>query len=125
MSANDQDGESVIAAHDGAPSTPVPTGNLLPGVRELQEVDAALAGLIDLPVGAQVAVFTDLHQRLTAALAVTATAGAADESPRARTDDVEHAGNMPEPRRQQQPLAPEQRPGQPQHRPGPQPHRGS
>lgn len=46
----------------------------------LQDVDDALVHLADLPVDAQVAVFTDLHQRLTAALAVTATAtGSADE----------------------------------------------
>lgn len=144
MSANDQDGGSVTAAHDGVPAISVPGGEPVPVVRALQEVDAALAGLIELPVGAQVAVFTDLHQRLTAALAVTATAGAADESARPRFDNAhddrragQQAGNLPEPGRQQPETPQQQRPGQPQqgpgpqqrpgaapHRPGPPPHRG-
>lgn len=51
----------------------------------LQAVDEALARLPQLPVAAQVAVFADLHQQLTDALAITATTvGPADDLPRQR-----------------------------------------
>ena len=60
-------------------------------VEQLQGVDDALASLADLPLDAQVAVFTDLHQRLTAALDVAATAAQpVDDPPRYRPGQPSH-----------------------------------
>ena len=79
MPAYDQHSAAVPG---GRPSTTVDPV----AVDQLHGVDAALAQLPHLPVDAQVAVFTDLHQQLTAALAVTAAG--ADDPPGQRPGSV-------------------------------------
>lgn len=81
MPADDQDrpAATVEIASGAAPSTAADHASV---AAQLRGVDDALERLGELPVDARVAVFTDLHQQLTAALAVTATAaGPVDEDP--------------------------------------------
>lgn len=60
---------------------------------QLRGVDDALRDVAGLPVAEQVAVFTDLHQQLTAALAVTVAAGGpADEIQQHRPGGPGHRG---------------------------------
>ncbi len=82
MLAYDQDWGPPTGATAGG-SAPSTTADPASVAAQLQGVDDALARLPELPVEGQVAVYTDLHQRLTAALAVTATAaGPAEDPPR-------------------------------------------
>lgn len=77
----------------GAPGVPSPGAQQDSVSRQLQGVDDALGDLADLPVAEQVAVFADLHQQLTAALAVTAAAaGPADAAPQHRPGGPGHRG---------------------------------
>lgn len=79
MSTDDDQGGSTVRGVPGHParSTPADQGSV---AARLQDVDDALEQLAGLPVDAQVAVFTTLHQQLTAALAVT-PGGPPDEPP--------------------------------------------
>jgi hypothetical protein len=83
---NDHDDPATGGAPAGVlprPGAVVPRTEHPGAAGQLQDIDDALAGLPALPIDAQVAVFTELHQRLTAALAVTATAaGSTDDQPR-------------------------------------------
>ena len=92
MPANDQDGSRTGGAPAGGPAV-VPGTEQAAVAAQLREIDGALTGLAQLPVDAQVAVFTDLHRQLTEALAVTATAtGPADERPPHRPGQPAHRG---------------------------------
>jgi hypothetical protein len=86
MPSGDQQGRPVVG---GLPGRPAPSGaapDAASAAAQLHDVDDALERVAALPVDAQVAVFTDLHQRLTAALAVTgAAAGPSDEPPGSRS----------------------------------------
>lgn len=80
MPADDHHGRPAIRGIPGGPG-PSTTADQASVAAELHDVDDQLAHLADLPVDAQVAVYADLHQRLTAALAVTATAAGSTEEP--------------------------------------------
>jgi hypothetical protein len=106
---------------EAAPPAGAPAGGAVPAdaaqvtvAQRLQAVDDAIAGLADLPVDAQVAVFTDLHQQLTAALDVTAAAAPGGEAAGPRTGDPatpKPAGDQD--RRRPNGPAPQYRPGPP------------
>lgn len=116
----------------GPQATPAASAAHASVVQQLGEVDAALADLAKLPVDARVAVFTDLHRQLTAALAITATT-APEDSPGRHPDDRTAAAVIDAP--DIRPNAPADRPAErppadrpaalslPPHRPGPPSHR--
>jgi hypothetical protein len=80
MPADDHHGRPAVRGLPGGPG-PSLTAGPASVTDQLQDVDDALTQLADLPVDAQVAGYADLHQRLTAALAVTATAAGSTEEP--------------------------------------------
>lgn len=90
MPADDQQMSATTGPVPGG-SPHANAGDPSPVDGQLKDVDDALGHLAELPIAAQVAVFTDLHQRLTAALAVTASAaGVSDEPPQHRPGQPPH-----------------------------------
>lgn len=86
MPTNDNYGGPAARGVPGGPARSAPADQASVAA-QLQGVDDALEQLAGLPVDAQVAVFTTLHQQLTAALDVTA-AGPPDQLPGHRPGSV-------------------------------------